>query len=113
MVGLREDQIAVSGITYANWLIEVQVMKDWTMVRVQFLDSQYESKSTHSSETREFVVSVDLTVSPSDGGIVYHTTDGSNPRAWGELSPPLPLGPAKEFFRVVPHLGSKGGESKA
>lgn len=91
VTGLAEDQIAASGITYANWLTEVQAMKDWMVARAQFLDSLYESQPTHSPETREFVDSVAVTIVPSDGGVVYYTVDGSDPRDWGGAVAPTAI----------------------
>ncbi|QQL44186.1 CotH kinase family protein [Sulfuriroseicoccus oceanibius] len=81
--GLKQDQIEASGVSYSTWLSELEIMKDWMVTRARYLDAQYEPLPTVSPTQREFSDSVSVTMAPLDGGVVYFTTDGSDPRAWG------------------------------
>lgn len=81
--GLRSDQIVASGLSYSTWLSRVTDMKTWMVNRAEYLDSQYEPLPKITPETEIFSDSLLVTITPTDGGSVYFTTDGSDPRAPG------------------------------
>ena len=88
VAGLRADQIVASGLSYSSWQAEVASMRTWVVDRAQYLDSQFSSTlPTFSPTTREFTGSVSMTITPTAGGSIYYTTDGTDPRSWsGGLS---------------------------
>ena len=80
---LREDQIVASGLTYATWQAHVNDMRTWAAARANYIDSQYEALPSVTPTNQLFSGSVAVTMSATDGGAVYYTTDGSDPRAHG------------------------------
>jgi hypothetical protein len=61
----------------------VNTTKTWVVTRANYLDAQYESLPNISPIPSLFVNNVTVSMSPTAGGIVYYTTDGSDPRADG------------------------------
>lgn len=88
VAGLRSDQITASNLSYATWLSHVSNTRTWVVDRANYLDSQYEDLPTVTPETELFSGSLQVTMTPTAGGTVYFTTDGSDPRApGGGISP--------------------------
>lgn len=87
-VGLRADQINASGIAFATWQNRVTEMRRWVVERAEYLDQQYEPLPLFSAPGGQFDPPLSLTLTAVDGGTVYFTTDGSDPRApGGDLAP--------------------------
>ena len=82
-LGLRSDQVSASGLNFSTWQSRVSEMRTWVVNRANYLDSQYEPLPDISPSTDLFVNSLPVNISPSSGGTVYYTTDGSDPRASG------------------------------
>lgn len=81
--GLRPDQISASGISHSTWQSRVNAMKSWIVDRANYLDSQYEPMPSVTPETELFSGSIQVGMAASNGGTVYFTTDGTDPRAPG------------------------------
>lgn len=81
--GPRSDQVSASGLTLSTWQSRVNTTKTWVVTRANYLDAQYESLPNISPIPSLFVNNVTVSMSPTAGGIVYYTTDGSDPRADG------------------------------
>jgi|TARA_B110000914_G_C15520980_1_gene476912 hypothetical protein len=87
-IGPRSDQVSASGLSFSTWQSRVKATKSWIVNRSNYLDRRYESLPTVSPTENLFVNNVTVTMSPTAGGIVYHTTDGSDPRLdGGAISP--------------------------
>lgn len=86
--GLRSDQISASGLNFSTWQNRVSDMRTWVANRANYLDNQYESLPVVSPSDNLFAVTLNVTLSPTSGGTVYYTTDGSDPRqSGGGISP--------------------------
>lgn len=81
--GLRADQVLESGYTFRAWQTKVTEMKTWMTDRANYLDSQYEPLPSVLPESNLFVSSILVNMSPTAGGTIYYTTDGTDPRASG------------------------------
>lgn len=90
--GLLPEQIVASGLSYTDWQSRVSAMKTWMLTRANYLDSQYEALPSISPSDENFSGNLLVTMTPADGGNVYFTTDGSDPRlSGGGLSPSAQL----------------------
>ncbi|MGJ8696916.1 MAG: CotH kinase family protein [Verrucomicrobiaceae bacterium] len=81
--GLRSDQIAASGLNFSTWQSRISELRTWVVNRATYLDNQYEPLPTLSPESGFFVSNLSINMTPTSGGTVYYTTDGSDPRADG------------------------------
>ncbi|MDC0302704.1 CotH kinase family protein, partial [bacterium] len=86
--GLHSDQISASGLSFSTWQSRISQMRSWVVNRANYLDSRYEPLPSVSPSTDLFSGSLQVTFSPTSGGTVYFTTDGSDPRqSGGGISP--------------------------
>ncbi|MDF1713352.1 MAG: CotH kinase family protein, partial [Akkermansiaceae bacterium] len=89
--GLRSDQVAASGLNFSTWQSRIADLRTWVVSRATYLDNQYESLPTLSPESGFFVSNLQINMTPTSGGTVYYTTDGSDPRASGGGNAPSAL----------------------
>lgn len=82
-IGLRSDQISASGLNFSTWQSRVSEMRTWVVNRANYLDNQYEPLPSLSPESGPFADSLLVSMSPTSGGTIYYTTDGSDPRTNG------------------------------
>ena len=81
--GLRSDQVVASGLNFSTWQSRISALRTWVVSRATYLDNQYEPLPTLSPESGIFVSNLQINMTPTSGGAVYYTTDGSDPRADG------------------------------
>lgn len=81
--GPNSGQISRSGLGFATWQGRVTEMKSYLLSRANYLDSQYEPLPSISPETELFSGALTVNLSPTAGGTIYYTTDGSDPRLDG------------------------------
>ncbi|MEN8773562.1 MAG: CotH kinase family protein [Akkermansiaceae bacterium] len=81
--GPNSGQVSRSGLGFTTWQRNVTEMKSYLLSRANYLDNQYESLPSISPETEFFAGDLTVTLSPSAGGTIYYTTDGSDPRLDG------------------------------
>ncbi|MDA7881915.1 CotH kinase family protein, partial [Akkermansiaceae bacterium] len=86
--GPRADQISASGLGFSTWESRITELRSWVIDRAHYLDSQYEALPTVSPAEDLFSGTVNVSLSPSAGGTVYYTTDGSDPRLDGGVISP-------------------------
>ena len=86
--GPNAGQISASGLNFATWQSRITSLRNWVINRANYLDAQYESLPSISPSLEEFQNSIQVNMSPTAGGTVYYTTDGTDPRDHdGEISP--------------------------
>jgi len=86
--GLRADQISASGLNFSTWQNRISELRNWVVNRANYLDSRYEPLPTIFPASDLIADSLEVTLSPTSGGTVYYTLDGSDPRQnGGDISP--------------------------
>ena len=83
--GINSGQVTTSGLGYSTWLGRIDAMSNYVVNRANYLDNQYEPLPSSSPESNTFSGSVDLVLTPTSGGTIYFTTDGTDPRLDGGL----------------------------
>ena len=71
-----------------NWQIgEIDRLKQWYTDRIAWIDTQFAAQPIYSQPSGQVIVGQQLTIT-APSGLVYYTTDGTDPRApGGGLSP--------------------------
>lgn len=87
-IGINEGQVSASGISFSSWNNRIAELRSWMKDRAHYLDSQYEPLPLLLPAQREFIDSTQVELQASQGGLIYYTSDGTDPRALnGAISP--------------------------